>query len=270
MPPQVFFQLAAAAAGLVIGSYLNVVIHRLPRRISTVLPRSRCPRCRALIRAWENIPVLSFLLLRGRCRRCGGVISWRYPLVEAATAVCFAASAASFTPAGVPAGAPAAASLIAAAFCAAMIVLAMIDLEHYILPDVITLPGIAVGLALQPWIPWATFGEALAGAALGAAVLYAVGWLWYRFRGAWGMGLGDVKMLAMIGAFLGWKGVVATLFLGSASGSLVGALAMVTGRMHLRSKLPFGFFLALGAIFTLFVGRGLLDAYLRLVGPLWW
>ncbi len=267
MSLQVFFQLAAAAAGLVIGSYLNVVIHRLPRRISTVLPRSRCPRCRSPIRAWENVPVISFLLLGGRCRHCGGVISWRYPLVEAATAACFAASFASFAgPAGVPLWR---ASLIACVFCAAMIVLAMIDLEHYILPDAITLPGIAVGLALQPWIPWTSFGEALAGALLGGLVLYAVGWLWYRFRGAWGMGLGDVKMLAMIGAFLGWKGVVATLFLGSVSGSLVGGLAMLTGRLHLKSKLPFGFFLALGAIFTLFVGRGLLDAYLRLVGPLW-
>ena len=266
MSPQLLTQLAAAAIGLVFGSYLNVVIHRVPRRMSTVLPSSRCPRCRALIRPWENIPVASFLLLRGRCRHCGGAISWRYPLVEATTAACFAASFANAGDAGGPAWIE---SLLACAFCAAMIVLAMIDLEHYILPDVITLPGIAVGLALQPWIPWTTFGEAVAGAALGAALLYAVGWLWHRFRGVWGMGLGDAKMLAMIGAFLGWKGVIATLFIASLAGSLVGVTAMVAGRLRLGSKLPFGAFLAFGAIFTLFVGRGLLDAYLRFVGPLW-
>lgn len=259
MSPETFFPIIVCAAGLVIGSYLNVVIHRLPRRISTVLPSSRCPRCRALIPPWANIPVLSYLLLRGRCRSCGGAISWRYPLVETVTAICFLASYRSF-------GAAWVAVALAAAFCAAMIVLAMIDLEHYILPDVITLPGIVIGLLLQRWIPWATLGEALVGAALGAGMLYAVGWLWYRFRGVSGMGLGDVKMLAMVGAFLGWKGVVATLFLGSLSGSLVGGTAMITGRMHLQSKLPFGFFLSLGAILTLFVGRDLLDTYLRVWG----
>ena len=267
MSPQALLQLVAAAVGLVIGSYLNVVVHRLPRRISTVLPRSRCPRCRALIRAWDNIPLLSFLVLRGRCRHCGGVIPWRYPLVEASTAACFMASFAAFAgPSGVPAWRE---TLLACLFCSAMIVLAMIDLEHYILPDVLTLPGIAVGLALQPWIPWSTFGEAVLGAVLGGAVLYAVGWLWHRFRGVWGMGLGDAKMLAMIGAFLGWKGVVSTLFVASLVGSLVGLGAMLAGRMHLRSKLPFGAFLSLGAVFSLFVGRDLLATYLRLVGTPW-
>lgn len=267
MSPQLLTQLAAAAIGLVVGSYLNVVIHRLPRRISTVLPRSRCPRCRAPIRPWENIPLLSFLLLGGRCRSCGGTISWRYPLVEASTAACFAASFGDWVDgAGTPLWTE---SLLACAFCATLIVLAMIDLEHYILPDAITLPGTAAGLVLQPWIPWSTFVEAVSGALLGAASLYFVGWLWHRFRGVWGVGLGDAKMLAMIGAFLGWQGVVSTLFLASLVGSIVGVGAMLAGRLRLRSKLPFGTFLSLAAIFTLFVGRGLFDAYLRLLGPPW-
>ena len=252
-------EIFVVAVGLIIGSYLNVVIHRLPRRVSTVFPRSRCPRCRATLPPWANIPVVSYLLLRGRCHHCAGVIAWRYPLVEGVTALCFLLSYRHFDGAWVD-------TVLASGFCSAMIALAMIDLEHYILPDVITIPGIVLGLLLQPWIPWSSLREATLGAALGAGLLYGVGWLWYHFRGVWGMGLGDVKMLAMVGAFLGWKGVIATLFLGSLSGSLVGAGAMLTGRMHLQSKLPFGFFLSLGAILTLFIGRGLLDNYLRLWG----
>ena len=242
-----------AAFGLIVGSYLNVVIYRLPRRLSTVMPRSRCPRCRAPIRAIDNIPVFSYLVLGGRCRRCGVEISWRYPAIEALTAICFVASLEWFG--------PNLEAVVAAGFCFVMIVLAMIDLEHFILPDVITLPGIVLGLALQFWIPWATWQEALVGAAIGAGVLLAVAWGWYWWKGIWGMGLGDVKMLAMIGAFLGWRGVVVTLFLSSLGGSLVGALLIVLGRMQLQSKLPFGVFLALAAILALFFGDATLDLW---------
>lgn len=246
-----------AAIGLVVGSYLNVVIYRLPRGLSTVLPRSRCPRCRTPIRPWENVPVVSYLLLRGRCRRCGVAIHWRYPLVEAATAAAFVASYARFGPALLE---PA----VAAAFTAAMIALAMIDLEHFLLPDAITWPGIAAGVLILPRLGWTSDADAWLGAALGAGVLLAVAWGWYAWKGVHGMGLGDVKMLAMIGAFLGWRGTVSTLFLASFGGTLFGLSAMALGRLGLKSRLPFGVFLSLGALATLFFRPEILSLYDRL------
>ena len=254
---QHFLDVYVVLLGLVFGSYLNVLIHRLPRKISTVLPRSRCPRCRAAIKPWDNVPVLSYLLLRGRCRHCGAEISWRYPLVEAMAAGCFLLSYRRFEIAD---------SLVAAGFCAAMIVLAMIDLEHYILPDVITKPGIVAGLICQLWVSFTTPVSAVLGVLLGAGVLAAVSWGWYWLKGFHGMGFGDVKMLAMIGAFLGWQGVVTTLLVASLTGSLVGASLMISGRMGLRSKLPFGVFLALAAVVSLFYGAELIGAYLELTG----
>ncbi len=255
---QDLFDLAAIVLGLLVGSYLNVVIFRLPRRISTVLPRSRCPRCRAAIRPWDNIPLVSYLLLLGRCRQCGARISWRYPLVEALTAACFFLSQRRFeTLADI---------LVAGAFCAAMIVLAMIDLEHYLLPDAITKPGIVAGLILQFQVSWSTPRDAVLGVLLGAGVLAALTWGWYWWKGVHGMGFGDIKMLAMVGAFLGWQGVIVTLLLGSLAGSLVGVGQMLRGRMGLKSKLPFGVFLAAAAVVTLLFGRELVAAYLEFAG----
>lgn len=249
-----------AALGLLVGSYLNVVIYRLPRRISTVLPRSRCPRCLFPIRPWDNIPLVSYLLLRGRCRHCGMRIALRYPLIEALTGVCFLMCYLRF---GITFE-----GLVAAGFCASMVVLAMIDLEHYLLPDVVTLPGIVLGLALQPWLSWTTPRAALLGALLGAGLLYAVAWGWYLIRGVWGMGMGDVKMLAMIGAFLGWGGVLVTLFLSSLGGSLVGGALLLQGRLKMQSKLPFGVFLGFAALGVLFFGRQLLTEYLGVTAEL--
>lgn len=255
---QDLFDLTAVVLGLLVGSYLNVVIFRLPRRISTVLPRSRCPRCRSAIQPWDNVPLLSYLLLLGRCRQCGNRISWRYPLVEALTATCFLLCQRRFdTLADV---------LVAGAFCAAMIVLAMIDLEHYLLPDAITLPGILAGLILQFQVSWSTPRDAVLGVILGAGVLAAMTWGWYWWKGVHGLGFGDVKMLAMIGAFLGWQGVVTTLLLASLAGSIVGLGLMLRGRMGLKSKLPFGVFLAMAAVVTLLYGRELVAAYMDLTG----
>ncbi len=255
---QGFLDVTSIVLGLLVGSYLNVVIFRLPRQISTVLPRSRCPRCRSAIRPWDNIPLVSYLLLLGRCRQCGAKISWRYPLVEAMTAGCFFLSQRRFdTLADI---------LVACAFCAAMIVLAMIDLEHYLLPDAITLPGIAIGLLLQFQVSWSTPRDAVLGALLGAGVLAALTWGWYWWKGVYGMGFGDIKMLAMVGAFLGWQGVITTLLLGSLAGSIVGVGQIVRGRMGLASKLPFGVFLALAAVVSLLYGRELTAGYLELTG----
>lgn len=265
--PDVLLKLYVALFGLVVGSYLNVLIYRLPQQISTVLPRSRCPRCQAPIRAWDNLPVISFLLLRGRCRHCALPISWRYPLVEVLTAICFVACFERF--------AHWQDVLVGAAFCAAMIVLAMIDLEHFLLPDVITKTGLAGALVLQTaffWTParyhlsWTTPGDAWIGAVLGGALLYALAWAWYRFKGVHGMGMGDVKMLAMIGAVLGWQGTLVTLFIASLCGSLVGAGLMLSGRLSLQSRLPFGVFLAGAAVVSLFFGGDLLMSYRGLSG----
>ena len=238
----------AAVLGLIAGSYLNVVVYRLPRGLSTVLPRSACPACGAPIGVRDNLPLLSFALLGGRCRACRAPISWRYPLVEAVTAALFLACLERF---GVSL-----AALAAALFCCLMIALALIDLEHQLLPDRLTLPGIAAGLALQPWLPWAGgLWRAVAGAALGAGVLLAIRGAWFLARREEAMGLGDVKMLALIGAFLGWQGMLVALFFASLAGSLAGLALIWRGGAGLRTRLPFGSFLALGGLFALFAGR---------------
>jgi leader peptidase (prepilin peptidase) / N-methyltransferase len=262
---QLLLGLYATVLGLIVGSYLNVVIYRLPLGISTVLPRSRCPECGAAIRMRDNIPVVSFLLLRGRCRACGARISWRYPLIEGMTALlflgCFLRFGVSFE------------ALAGALFCALMVALALIDLDHMILPDVLTWPAIAAGILLQPLLSWARLGpgpwRALAGGALGAAVgagiLLAVWAGWYLLRREEGMGLGDVKMLAAIGAFLGWQGVLVSLFFAALSGAAVGLGLMAWRGGDLKSKLPFGTFLALAGLIALFAGERIVEAYARLL-----
>ena len=258
MPLHLFLALYAAVLGLIVGSYLNVVIYRLPLGLSTVTPRSRCPGCGAAIRAWDNLPVVSFLLLRGRCRACGDRISWRYPAVEAATSLLFAGCLERF---GFTLRTPA-----AMLFCCLMVALAMIDFDHMLLPDRITWPGIAVGIAIQPWAPLAGgLLPAVWGALLGAGILLAVWGGWYLVRREEGMGLGDVKMLAMVGSFLGWKGVVVTLFCGALAGSLVGVALMRWGSHDMRSKLPFGTFLALGGLLAVFFGEALVSSYVELL-----
>jgi leader peptidase (prepilin peptidase)/N-methyltransferase len=246
--------LYAAVLGLITGSYLNVVIHRLPRGVSTVLPVSRCPSCGNRIRPYDNVPLLSFLVLRGRCRHCRAAIGWRYPMVEAATGGLFLACYLRFGPSW--------SALVAALFGSMMIALALIDLEHFILPDRITLPGIALGLLAQPLVGWAGLRSALIGAAVGAGIILVMNAPWLALRGVQGFGFGDVKMLAMIGAFLGLAGVVVTLFLGALLGSVTGLMMMTRRRIHLQSRLPFGFFLAIGALAALFFGRGLAAWYL--------
>jgi leader peptidase (prepilin peptidase)/N-methyltransferase len=257
MSVQLLLDLYVAVLGLVVGSYLNVVIHRLPREESTVLPRSRCPRCGAQLRVRDNLPLLSFLLLRGRCRQCKAPISWRYPLVEAATAALFVGSLEAF---GLSWHAAA-----AAAFGSALIALAGIDYEHFLLPDVITLPGIAVGLLISLFADWIDWRQALLGAALGGGGLWLLARLWLLLRHEEGMGLGDVKMLAMVGAFLGWQGVLVTVFLGSLAGALVGLTLIALRRLDLGSRLPFGVFLAGGALVALFAGPALVARYSRLL-----
>jgi len=256
--PGVFVVAAAVAYGLVIGSFLNVVIHRLPREMSLLRPRSHCPSCGATVRWFDNLPVLSYLLLLGRCRRCRARISLRYPLVELAAAALLVSVVIRF---GVSAGGAAAAVL-----ALLLLPLAVIDVEHHLLPDPLTLGGLAIGLIVNWFGVLVPFRDAVVGAALGAALPYAVILLYKAVRGVEGMGLGDVKLLAMIGAFLGWRGALLTLCIGAVAGAAVGLTMIVARRGRMDTELPFGTFLAGAALVTLFVGERVMWA-LGWVGP---
>jgi leader peptidase (prepilin peptidase)/N-methyltransferase len=239
--------------GLAVGSFLNVCIHRLPKGQSLSSPPSRCPSCGYGLRWFDNIPVLSYLFLGGRCRKCGARISIRYPLVELITMALFVLHGAVFgwTAMLVP-------RLV---FACAMLVLFAIDLEHQLLPDAITLPGIVVGLISSTVLPPGIM-ESLIGVVVGGGVLWLIGEVYFRYAGHEGMGGGDVKMLAMIGAFLGWKLVIVTLVLSSVTGALIGVLVLVSRRGGLRYALPYGTFLAMGAVVGSLVGDRILGWYI--------
>jgi leader peptidase (prepilin peptidase)/N-methyltransferase len=254
--------LAAGLFGLLVGSFLNVVIHRLPERRSVVSPPSSCPSCGARIAPWDNVPVVSWVLLGGRCRSCRAKISIRYPLVELANAVLWVLVLRS-APAGSWGDIATGAFLVSS--CLALLA---IDYDHQILPDWITLPGTAVGLALAFVSLRRTPLEAALGAALGAGGLFLLAFTYEKIAGQEGMGLGDVKMLGMIGALLGPAGVLVTLLLGSVTGSVVGLGAILARKGNARTKLPFGVFLALGAVAAWFFGEPLVAWYRTLYrGP---
>jgi leader peptidase (prepilin peptidase)/N-methyltransferase len=249
------FVATAAAFGAIVGSFLNVCIYRLPRGASIVWPASACPHCGRGLEWYENIPVLSYLFLRGRCRTCRAPISPRYPIVEALTAAMFGLGWWYFGP-----GALLASRLILGC---ALIVLFAIDLEHQILPNVITVPGILVGLALS-FVTEPGWRSSLLGIVLGGGILlvFAYGYLWIRHQE--GLGMGDFKMLAMIGAFVGWKLTLVTLMLASFVGSAVGMALIAARRGNMASKLPFGTFLAVGAAIAATIGPAVLKWYLGL------
>ena len=244
--------------GLAIGSFLNVVIHRLPRGGSLVSPGSQCPSCGYSLRAIDNVPVLSYVFLLGRCRRCRARISPRYPLVEIATAVLFLAHYFVFgwTP------------LLAVrlVFAAAMVALFAIDLEHHLLPDAITLPGIVIGLAASVFLP-PGLRDAVIGMIAGGGILWLVGEAYFRYSGQEGMGGGDVKMLAMIGAFLGWELVILTVVGSSIAGSLVGVLLILSRRGGMKYELPYGTFLAIAATVASLYGAQIVSWYTGLYTP---
>jgi leader peptidase (prepilin peptidase)/N-methyltransferase len=239
--------------GLLVGSFLNVCIYRLPRRESLNWPGSHCTSCDRPLSWYENIPLVSWLVLRGRCRTCHTPISPVYPIVEALTGLVFltAFELYALTP------------LLAVRllFACAMIVLFVIDLQHRILPNVITVPGVVVGFAVSLWLPPGWLSSSL-GLLLGGGVLFSIGEVYYRTRGVEGMGMGDVKMLAMIGAFLGWPLMLLTLILATFSGAIVGLAMIVSGRGGAKAALPFGTFLAVGALVSAVVGQPIVDWYL--------
>lgn len=264
LPP---FALLAAAfiLGAVIGSFLNVCIVRIPKGQSIATPPSHCPNCQARIRSYDNLPLISYLWLRGHCRSCRATISPRYFFVELLTAVL---TTLLFLRFGLTT-----AFFIYLLFGAALIVISFIDLELQIIPDVISLPGIVVGLVASllhyPWprehlvLPPSPL-DSLLGVLVGGGILFLVAWLYERATGVEGMGGGDIKLLAMIGAFLGWPGVPLSLFFASLAGSVIGLAMMAITRSGLKLKIPFGPFLCLGALIYLFFGDVLLNSYLGL------
>lgn len=241
-----------ALLGLSVGSFLNVCVHRLPRGESLVRPPSRCPQCGYVLRWYDNIPVAGYLLLGGRCRQCRGPIAIRYPALELVTLLVFLIHAAAFGWSGL--------LVVRLLFACALIVLFAIDLEHHLLPDVITLPGIVIGLAASVAFP-PGLADAVLGIFIGGGALWLIGEAYFRYSGQEGMGGGDVKMLAMIGAFLGWKLVLVTLVLSSVGGSLIGVLVIALKRGDMKYALPYGTFLALGAMAASLVGERLIAWY---------
>jgi leader peptidase (prepilin peptidase)/N-methyltransferase len=248
--------LIAFVVGAMLGSFLNVCIHRLPAGESVVYPPSHCPVCGVPIRHRDNIPLVSYVLLCGRCRACGGAISFRYPFVEALSGVMLVLLLYrfGFSPA----------LAVYAAFVAALIVISFIDLDHQIIPDVISLPGIVLGLVVSALGQGPPLLDSVVGVLVGGGILYAVAAGYHAFTGREGMGGGDIKLLAMIGAFLGWRGVLVTLIVGSFTGAVVGTILIVARRTDSRIPIPFGPFLALGAVCALAFGDRLIAWYLHL------
>lgn len=264
--------------GVAFGSFLNVCIHRIPQQQS-LLAGSKCPHCKAPVRYYDNIPIVSFLLLRGRCRNCQAPIALRYLLVELSTGILFMAGLWRFGLGW--------SLLFNTLLLCIILVLMLIDYDYKILPNVITLPGAAIGLLASPFqeqefyldslTQWASSGVrsaqnqdlavayvgSLIGLIIGGGLLWLVAELYYRFRKVEGLGFGDVKMMAMVGAFLGWKYALLTVFVGSISGSVVGLAIMKLQNRDASYQMPFGTFLGLGTAISVFFGQELLEWYLQ-------
>jgi leader peptidase (prepilin peptidase) / N-methyltransferase len=277
--PQPFIYVIVGVFGAIVGSFLNVVIHRLPREESIVLPSSRCPSCGAVIAFYDNVPVLSYLMLGGRCRGCKAHISARYPAVEVLTAGLWIIL---FWRDGLTWALP-----FDLVFVTAIAALIFIDAEHMILPNAITYPGIAFAFIARLVLPFllgrpyfddldmllggvlagmplwtASLIGALIGALIGGGSLWLMGWTWEKLRGIEAMGLGDVKMMFMVGAYLGWRLTILTIFLGVLSGSIIGIVLMMRqGKRNMQMLLPFGVFLGIGAVAALLVGAQIVEWY---------
>jgi leader peptidase (prepilin peptidase)/N-methyltransferase len=241
--------------GLCVGSFLNVVIYRLPAGLSLVSPGSRCPHCKTPVRFYDNIPLLSWLLLRGRCRACKATIAVRYPLVELLTGLLAWFTFLKFGLSW--------ACLFNFLFIATLIAITFIDIDHRIIPDRISLPGIPVFFLAGLCLPIPTVLDAVVGVVVGGGSLLLVAWGYYLLRKQEGMGGGDIKLLAMMGGFVGWQGVLFTIFAASAVGTLVGLGAMLKAGKGMRLAIPFGPFLSLGAILYIFFGEQVIHWYLN-------
>src|SRR5262245_48737124 len=240
--------------GLVLGSFLNVVIARLPERRSLWGPRSACPGCGAPIAWYDNVPLLSFALLRGRCRTCAASIPWRYPLVEAVTGALFGAAWLEFG--------PTAEFVVAAVLLAALVAITAIDLRHQIIPDAITLPGIIVGFLANLATLRVSWGDSAIGIVVGGGIFWAILEGSLLLTGREGMGGGDVKLGAMLGAFLGWKVALLSIFLAVLLGGIVALVLLGSRTTGRKDPIPFGPFLAAGGAAGLFCGERLVTWYM--------
>jgi leader peptidase (prepilin peptidase)/N-methyltransferase len=250
---------AVAVFGALVGSFLNVCIYRLPRGESTVWPGSHCPACKASIAWYDNVPLLSYLFLFGRCRSCRAPISMRYPLVEAVNAAGYVTILATFG-----------ANWTTVLYCllfSALLVVTGTDLTHFMIPNVITLPGIVVGLVGAATVLPVRLLDASLGVVVGAGILWFLVWVSPYIFGKEGMGLGDVKLLGMIGAFLGWKPALLTIMIGSLAGSVIGLSLIAFGLMKRDQYIPFGPYLVFGAIVALFFAEPVLNWYQNLLNP---
>ena len=258
MPFELYFLLCSAfVLGSVVGSFLNVCIYRIPAGKSIVSPPSACPHCGHNIRWYQNIPILSYLFLRGNCASCRNPISFRYPAIEALTGLLFSSTLYYFN--------FSAATLVYWIFLAALVIITFIDLDHQIIPDVISLPGILVGFICSFFIPWLSWGDSLLGIVIGGGILLGIAWIYEKVAKREGMGGGDIKLLGMLGAFLGWKAVLPVIFIASLFGSLIGVPLMLLQKGDTKLAIPFGPFLAFAATVYLFWGRDLVYWYLNLL-----
>lgn len=259
VPSVIVFMLGAA-----IGSFLNVVIYRLPAGLSLLHPPSRCPRCHTRLRPYDNVPILGWLWLRGRCRYCAAPISARYPLVEALTGVLFLLA---FWHTGLAWGTVGAWLLLSW-----LVALSLIDLDTLTLPNALTQPGVVLGLGMQMTLGWLhqpSWAGAISGLMTGVGGMVLGLWLFETIAlvasvglGQTAMGGGDAKLAALLGAWLGWPGVLMSGFLACLLGAIVGGIAQATGHLRRGQPIPFGPFLALGAVLTVFMGERLIAAYL--------
>ncbi len=237
--------------GLIIGSFLNVVIVRLPKNKSVIKPRSQCVHCKHKIPWYDNIPVLSYIFLLGRCRKCRKKISIRYPLIEILTALLFVAAQVNFGWSGL---------LVFRdfPFLAMLVVISFIDLEHRIIPDELSLGGLALGLGTSYWVPELGVLSSLLGAAIGFVLFYGIAWTYLNMRGHSGMGGGDIKLLAMLGSFLGPSGVMTTVLVSSTLGSVIGVIWAMSQKKKnfMKVAIPYGPFLVIGALSYYLLGWG--------------
>lgn len=280
-----FAYLFTVLFGSLVGSFLNVVIHRVPRELSVVFPNSACPKCGAEIRPYDNIPVLSWLFLGGKCRNCKAPISFRYPAVEAANAALYALS---LSVVGFNAFLP-----IAFIFVSAMLALILIDAEHMILPNAINFPLLAIFILVRAVYPYffgtAFFGDfdyfpgtamhglplpavslinAALGAVAGGGFLWLIGFIWEKLRGVEAMGLGDVKMMLAVGALLGWRLTFVSIFLGAMAGAVIGMVVVSRQKKKdMQTQIPFGIFLGVGSVVALLFGDRFVEWYLGTFVP---
>lgn len=240
--------------GLAIGSFMNVCIYRIPEEKSIIKPGSMCPYCFSPIKWYDNIPLVSFIILGGRCRICKKAISFRYPLVELISGILaltlFIRYRLTIT------------YVAYYALCSALVVVSFIDLKYRIIPDIISLPGIAVGLAISFLLPNHTFLQSILGMVIGGGSLFLVAFAYYTITKREGLGGGDVKLLAMIGSFLGWSGVIITIFFGSVIGLVSGIIMMIKEKQDTKYPIPFGPFLSIGAIIYIYWGYEIINWYL--------